>query len=102
VLFAYSQGLLNKAGLAALGWTPDSKPPQGGSFEFVDGGAILRKPAAAYDGAGGADPGIESVLTVTGGDVVYSAGPFTMYASEPLPAVSPAWSPAAAFGGYQR
>jgi hypothetical protein len=37
--------------------------------------------------------GIESVLTVTGGDVVYSAGPFTMYASEPLPAVSPPWSP---------
>jgi predicted amidohydrolase YtcJ len=45
---------------------------------------------------------IESVLTVTGGDVVYSAGPFTMLAPEPLPPVSPAWSPVAAFGGYQR
>jgi predicted amidohydrolase YtcJ len=45
---------------------------------------------------------IESVLTVTGGDVVYSAGPFTMFAPEPLPSVSPAWSPVAAFGGYQR
>jgi predicted amidohydrolase YtcJ len=45
---------------------------------------------------------IESVLTVTGGDVVYSAGPFTMFAPEPLPPVSPAWSPVAAFGGYQR
>jgi len=45
---------------------------------------------------------IESVLTVTGGDVVYSAGPFTMFAPEPLPPVSPAWSPMAAFGGYQR
>ncbi len=44
---------------------------------------------------------IESVLTVTGGDVVYSAGPFTMFAPEPLPPVSPAWSPVAAFGGYQ-
>jgi predicted amidohydrolase YtcJ len=45
---------------------------------------------------------IESVLTVTGGDVVYSADPFTMFASEQLPPVSPAWSPVAAFGGYQR
>ena len=48
VLFAYSEGLLNRAGVAALGWTPGTKPPEGGSFEFVDGGAILRKPAAAY------------------------------------------------------
>jgi predicted amidohydrolase YtcJ len=48
VLFAYSEGLLNRSGVAALGWTPDSKPPEGGSFEFVEGGAILRKPAAAY------------------------------------------------------
>src|SRR5712671_3552520 len=45
---------------------------------------------------------IESVLTVTGGDVVYSAGPFTRFAPEPLPPVSPSWSPVAAFGGYQR
>jgi hypothetical protein len=45
---------------------------------------------------------IESVLTVTGGDVVYSAGAFTSFAAEPLPPVSPAWSPVAAFGGYQR
>jgi predicted amidohydrolase YtcJ len=45
---------------------------------------------------------IESLLTVTGGDVVYSAGPFTTFAAEPLPPVSPAWSPVAAFGGYQR
>jgi predicted amidohydrolase YtcJ len=48
VLFAYSEGLLNKAGVAALGWRADTKPPEGGSYEFVDGGAILRKPAAAY------------------------------------------------------
>src|SRR6266481_5626493 len=48
VLFAYSEGLLNKAGVAALGWTADTKPPEGGSYEFVDGGAMLRKPAAAY------------------------------------------------------
>jgi predicted amidohydrolase YtcJ len=46
-------------------------------------------------------PAIESVLTVTGGDVVYAAGPFEALAPEPLPAVSPAWSPVAVFGGYQ-
>jgi predicted amidohydrolase YtcJ len=45
---------------------------------------------------------IESVLTVTGGDVVYSAAPFATFTPEPLPPVSPAWSPVAAFGGYQR
>ncbi len=48
VLFAYSEGLLNRAGVAALGWTPDTKAPEGGSYEFVDGGAILRTPFAAY------------------------------------------------------
>jgi hypothetical protein len=45
---------------------------------------------------------IESVLTVTGGDVVYSASPFATFTPEPLPPVSPAWSPVAAFGGYQQ
>jgi hypothetical protein len=45
---------------------------------------------------------IESVLTVTGGDVVYSAPPFAMFSPEPLPSVSPAWSPVAVFGGFQR
>ena len=48
VLFAYSEGLLNRAGVAALGWTPDTKAPAGGSFEFADGGAILKTPFAAY------------------------------------------------------
>ncbi len=48
VLFAYSEGLLNRAGAVAVGLTPDSKAPEGGSFEFVDGGAILRKAAAVY------------------------------------------------------
>ncbi|HEY3918759.1 MAG TPA: amidohydrolase [Stellaceae bacterium] len=56
VLFAYSEGLLNRAGMAALGWTPDTKPPEGGSYEFVDGGAILRKPAAAYTPIGKLPP----------------------------------------------
>jgi predicted amidohydrolase YtcJ len=48
LLFAYSWGLLNKAGAAAMGLTPDSKPPEGGEFEFVDGGVILRRPPAVY------------------------------------------------------
>ena len=46
--------------------------------------------------------GIESVLTVTGGDVVYSAPPFEAFSPRPLPPVSPAWSPVAIFGGYQQ
>jgi predicted amidohydrolase YtcJ len=47
-------------------------------------------------------PTIESVLTVTGGDIVYSASPFSAYAPAALSPVSPAWSPVAIFGGYQR
>jgi predicted amidohydrolase YtcJ len=42
---------------------------------------------------------IESVLTVTGGAVVYAARPFDELAPDPLPPVSPAWSPVAVFGG---
>ena len=45
---------------------------------------------------------IESVLTVTGGDVVYSAPPFAALSPDALPPVSPVWSPVAMFGGYQR
>jgi predicted amidohydrolase YtcJ len=45
---------------------------------------------------------IESVLTVTGGDVVYSAAPFVEFSPDALPPVSPPWSPVAMFGGYQR
>jgi len=46
--------------------------------------------------------GIESVLTVTGGTVVYAAGPFEELAPAALPPVNPAWSPVAFYGGYQR
>jgi hypothetical protein len=42
------------------------------------------------------------VLTVTGGDVVYSAPPFVALSPDALPPVSPEWSPVAMFGGYQR
>ncbi len=42
VLFLYSQGFLNKAGVEALKLTKNSKAPEGGRYEFTeDGGAIL-------------------------------------------------------------
>ena len=44
---------------------------------------------------------IESVLTVTGGDIVHAADPYASVGPEPLPPVLPAWSPVAHFGGYQ-
>jgi hypothetical protein len=47
-------------------------------------------------------PRIESLLTVTGGDVVYAANPFDEFAPPDLSPVSPAWSPVAEFGGYSR
>jgi predicted amidohydrolase YtcJ len=45
--------------------------------------------------------GIESVLTVVGGKVVYAAGEFDRLAPRPLP-VSPDWSPVGVYGGYHR
>jgi hypothetical protein len=48
---------------------------------------------------------LQSVLTVVGGKVVYSAAPFDALgdglAPPVLPPVSPEWSPVARFGGYQ-
>jgi predicted amidohydrolase YtcJ len=44
---------------------------------------------------------MESVLTVVNGKVVYGDGAFAPLAPQ-LPAVSPAWSPVAAYGGYQK
>jgi predicted amidohydrolase YtcJ len=44
---------------------------------------------------------IESVLTVAGGKVVYATGLYEGIA-EPLPSISPTWSPVARFGGYQQ
>lgn len=43
--------------------------------------------------------GIESVLTVVGGKVVYAADPFASFSPPPLP-VSPDWSPVGVYGGY--
>ncbi|MFJ8229908.1 amidohydrolase [Streptomyces sp. NPDC094448] len=43
---------------------------------------------------------IESLLTVTGGRIVYAAAEYEGL-DEELPAVSPGWSPVAHFGGYQ-
>ena len=43
--------------------------------------------------------GIESVLTVVGGKIVYAAGPFAAHGPALLP-VTPDWSPVAMYGGY--
>jgi predicted amidohydrolase YtcJ len=51
VLFLYSQGMINRAAVQALGLTPDTRAPAGGRYEFVDGGAILHaepNPAILY------------------------------------------------------
>lgn len=45
--------------------------------------------------------GIESVLTIVGGKVVYATGEFGSLAPPPLP-VSPDWSPVGRYGGYHR
>nr|WP_298373599.1 amidohydrolase [uncultured Halomonas sp.] len=42
---------------------------------------------------------IESVLTITDGEIVYAAEPFSDLAPE-LPPIRPAWSPVAVYGGY--
>ncbi|WP_220185074.1 amidohydrolase [Paracoccus sp. S1E-3] len=41
VLFLYSMGFLNAAGVKAMGLTPETPVPDGARIEFVDGGAIL-------------------------------------------------------------
>jgi predicted amidohydrolase YtcJ len=45
--------------------------------------------------------GIESVLTIVGGKVVYGTEEFSNLAPPPLP-VSPDWSPVGVYGGYHR
>jgi predicted amidohydrolase YtcJ len=44
---------------------------------------------------------IESVLTVTGGTLVYAAGPYQELVA-PLAPILPAWSPVRMFGGFYR
>ncbi len=44
---------------------------------------------------------LESVLTITAGEIVYGAEEFADRAPQ-LPAISPYWSPTAVFGGYAR
>jgi predicted amidohydrolase YtcJ len=45
--------------------------------------------------------GIESVLTVTGGKIVYAAAEYEGLAT-PLPPIEPDWSPVARYGAYQQ
>jgi predicted amidohydrolase YtcJ len=44
---------------------------------------------------------IESVLTITGGKIVYAAAEYEGLAA-PLPPIDPAWSPVAHYGAYQQ
>jgi predicted amidohydrolase YtcJ len=44
--------------------------------------------------------GLESVLTIVNGQVVYGAGAYKSLAPQ-LPPISPAWSPVKSYGGYQ-
>lgn len=43
--------------------------------------------------------GLQSVLTVTGGNIVHAAEPFAAFAPEPVRAVSPDWSPVVNYQG---
>ncbi|CTQ34429.1 amidohydrolase [Jannaschia rubra] len=43
--------------------------------------------------------GLDSVLTVTGGNIVYAAEPYAEFAPEDLPPVSPEWSPVVNYEG---
>lgn len=45
--------------------------------------------------------GIESLLTIVGGQVVHAAGAFSSHAPPPIP-VLPDWSPVASYGGHWR
>jgi len=45
--------------------------------------------------------GIESVLTITGGKIVYAAAEYEGL-NAPAPPIEPAWSPVAHYGGYQQ
>jgi predicted amidohydrolase YtcJ len=44
---------------------------------------------------------IESLMTIVDGEIAYARGPFEEYDTEPLPEISPAWSPVVKFGGYR-
>lgn len=43
---------------------------------------------------------LQSVLTLVDGKIVFGQAPFAQWAPAPLPVI-PAWSPVAAYGGYQ-
>jgi predicted amidohydrolase YtcJ len=48
VMFLYSKGFLNRAGVEALGINEDTKPPKGTRYKIVDGGAeLLAEPSPA-------------------------------------------------------
>jgi predicted amidohydrolase YtcJ len=69
-------------------------PGQYGDF------AVLSEDYFAVDDEG--IRSIESVLTVTGGDIMHAAPPFGEVARTDVLPVTPEWSPVAQFGGYHR
>ena len=60
VLFLYSRGMLNRAGVEAMKLTPQTKAPEGGRFEFVEGGGALLhaepRPTILYQAVGKLPP----------------------------------------------
>ena len=60
VMFLYSQGMLNRAGVEAMQLTPQTKAPEGGRFEFVKGGGALLhaepRPIILYQAVGKLPP----------------------------------------------
>jgi len=60
VLYAYSQVLVNRAGVAALSLSPGQAPADGGRYEFADEGLIVRGNTAVYATIGRL-PGLASI-----------------------------------------
>jgi predicted amidohydrolase YtcJ len=60
VMFLYSQGMLNRAGVEAMKLAPQTKAPKGGRFEFVKGGGALLHaephPTILYEAVGKLPP----------------------------------------------
>lgn len=56
VLFLYSRGMLNRAGVEAMKLTPQTTAPEGGRIEFIEGGGALLhaepRPTILYQAVG--------------------------------------------------
>lgn len=56
VLFLYTRGMLNRAGVEAMKLTRQTRAPEGSRFEFVEGGGVLLhaepRPTIPYQAVG--------------------------------------------------